>query len=254
LSFQIGTRIGRFSLEIKPRGSNTEQYGAGAGSDSDDNTIRILASSEGIINQQRQSPLFKLPAELRFAIYEHVLRLPLDGASYRQIVYHPSCGHQRFNSVLNLIATCRLIQLEAEELFYSLNRHRIVQLTEFSASLSVRRRHAIAHIALCVVSAGEMLTMLQGLQGFPNLETLLVERLMTIRYIDPRSWAVLTPNMVTEVKKFTKLRSVRIVTPMIAELSDDESKRLEKLEFHDARIVAAAAGASMRSATLPGTS
>jgi hypothetical protein len=90
-----------------------------------------------------------------------------------------------------------------------------------------------------------MLVQLEALQGFPNLETLVVERLISIKFTEPRTWAVLTPNYVAEVKKLAKLRSIRLVTPRDEQLTEHEMERLKKLEFHDAKIVAAVTGASM---------
>jgi hypothetical protein len=245
LSFQIGTRIGRFSLKIKPRGSNTEEPEASTDSGSNESTNPTPNFRDGSVNQQHQSLLFKLPTELRLSIYEHVLRLPYEGGSYRQIVRHHSCERHRSNSVLNVLATCRLIQHEAEELFYTQNTLRIKQPADFCKSSSARRRGAINNLVICVASPGEMLVQLEALQGFPNLETLVVERLISIKFTEPRTWAVLTPNYVAEVKKLAKLRSIRLVTPRDEQLTEHEMERLKKLEFHDAKIVAAVTGASM---------
>jgi hypothetical protein len=238
LSFHIGTRIGRFSLEIKPRGTpSAEQPTGPPTSTTDPAPPRIIP-----IHPQSQSRFFNLPVELRLQIYERILTLPPSQASYTRLLHNPSRSQYPPHSVLALLAVCRRTHHEAEALFFRLNRLRLLQPSLFIHSVSPRRREGLTHLAVCVASAAELLTEMQRLRAFPNLETLVVERLLSIRYIEPRSWAVLTPNLVAEVRALPRLRSLRIVTPRDDEITEVERARLRKLEIHDGLIVAAVGG------------
>ncbi|KAK4495924.1 hypothetical protein PRZ48_013192 [Zasmidium cellare] len=218
LNFQLRTVLGTFSFNLRPSGQ----------------AIDGTNSGERPIHQQEQSPLFRLPAELRLEIYEHVLRLPIPAAATNVIPRAAKGG-------LSILLTCRRALAEAEEVFYSVNRCSHENPVDFLQTLSPRRRLAITKFTMPVVSAAAMHVRLQQLHALPNLTSLYIQRRTSIRYLDVSGWAIMAAQIVAEIRKMEKLAEVRFLTPeATSTLTETEVARKEKLDGIDRKICSAA--------------
>lgn len=205
-----------------------------------------LQRSESSAHPQDQSKLLTLPTELRLRIYENVLRFPDTIVALRR--YPPSSlaeGERR--SVLALLQTCHQVLVEAEDMFYSLNRFRYPSGPSvppyhgslFLQSLNPVRRNAIRHVVFSVVSAGATLEILKELREAPNIETVRIERTQSIRFIDVRAWRILSKQMGTALERMCCLQKMQIITPATSVLMQVERERLLELNEVDAMLHAA---------------
>jgi hypothetical protein len=91
-----------------------------------------------------------------------------------------------------------------------------------------------------VVKPVMMLLGLQQLQALPNLSSVHIQRKISIRFLDISGWAVMTPQIIAEVRKMTRLTEVKFLTPETASLAEHELARKARLEEIDRRISSAA--------------
>ncbi|KAK3679936.1 hypothetical protein LTR78_000313 [Recurvomyces mirabilis] len=208
INFQLNSRFGSLSLQVKPSieaTSNTETPHMGSG------------------HQQEQSLLFQLPAELRLCIYEMALHVPTTAHGLR-LIRSPVGSNKP--SVLALYLTCRRALAEAEGIFYSINRlHNVPPL--FWQTIGQKRQNAITMLSLSVTSAAAALVELQSLRIATN---------SSIRFLDPSSWRLMAPQLITELGGFKQLNDVQIFTPEALDETNEELSRKGKLDEVDRRF------------------
>lgn len=223
LHFQLDSWLGRFSLTVHSTTSQTYH-------EPQPPAEKQQETPEPFVHEQQQSPLFKLPAELRLHIYSLLFRIPTDGPGVRVL---KSNDHE---SVLTSLLACRRFRNEAEALFYQINRM-IVHDSEILPSLGDRRRAAITKMTLPARSASSLLALLQHLPDrVPNLKSLHAVRSTSIKYIDHREWAVMAPQVISEIERMEALEEVKFITPETGELSEHDITREQKLFQIDERI------------------
>lgn len=222
IHFQLNSRFGRLSYLARLGTAETENM---AGSTSE--------FVEGPTHQQEHSPLFRIPAEIRLHIYELLFRIPTGDQGVK--LRRGGHSHSHPMSVLALILTCRRLKDEAEELFYGTNRI-FVDDTDILGSLGRRRRDAMTSVAVPAQSAGALLARLQDVQQLSNLQSLHIIRTLSVKYIDPRSWAVMAPQIMAEIKKMKALKEVKFITPEAKDLTEHELASQSRLSEIDARI------------------
>jgi hypothetical protein len=106
--------------------------------------------------------------------------------------------------------------------------------------LSARRRAFITKVTIPVVKPVMMLLGLQQLQALPNLSSVHIQRKISVRFLDISGWAVMAPQIITEVKGMPKLTEVKFLTPEASSLAEHEYARKARLEEIDLRISDAA--------------
>lgn len=115
------------------------------------------------INPQTESFLFSIPAETRNRIYFEVLASKGRGNHYTRIS-KASGVQNNASTVLSLLRTCRLIQQQAEAIFYAMN-HLFVShghVRKFISETSLSRVQAIKKITVHGVSGPKgLVTMLE---------------------------------------------------------------------------------------------
>lgn len=221
LDFQLRTVFGTFSFNARSTASAT--CGARAEDDSE--------------HSQQQSPLFQLPVELRLEIYGDLLQGSATESGLKIRQHSPV---ERERNSLAILGTCRRALAEAEEIFYSSNRLLVEHPGKLWASLSLRRQSAISALTLPVRSPGSALDGLQQLRSFHGLKSLHIQRNTSFRYQDVSSWAIMTPQLVTEIEMMERITEVKIFTPESAPLTEHEVARKKKLEEVDRRVSNAA--------------
>jgi hypothetical protein len=162
------------------------------------------------VNDQSNSPLFNLPAELRMGIYPLVFQNPHGTADFGRL---PAKHH------LALLQTCRRILLEAEDIYYTL--HRFIYncgpakhtLYNTARLLSPPRIDAIEHLTIFTSNGGTAFGVVQELHHLPNLRTVVFERGTSVEYINLDSWNILKRQMIDSLKRLEKLEEVKIITP-----------------------------------------
>lgn len=181
------------------------------------------------------SPLFKIPPEIRMYIYELLFQIPPTGQS---VQLRRSSGHDRPHSVLASLLTCRKFLFEAEYMFYGMNRL-LIDNSEILRSLGPRRREVITKVSVPAQSASTLYAVLQYLHEVPNLRSLQIVRWVSVNFIDPRTWAVMAPQIITEIKRMKSLQEVWITTPEARELDEHGLARKARLDEIDANICGA---------------
>lgn len=213
-------------------------------------------STLGPTNPQLQSPLFALPTELRLQIWEHLLTLLTPTTSTEPFYGIPMSpephlcpNHRRLRppSILSILQTCRLAHTEAQTLFYSLNRlHADPRIA--AARLSPPRRAAVAAMTMTVTVAQEMTSVARALRSaegaLPGLRSLWFVRTQTIKFLDPRPWAVMSYQTAGELRGAKEggcrlLSEVRVITPEEKYPTNADRERWARLRIADERIEAA---------------
>lgn len=126
------------------------------------------------IQAQHQSPLLSLPGEIRTAIYQYVLQLPLHEAPLR----HFRDGERvtKPHSVLALLETCRLVHLEAEHIFFETNRLTVDKWSKFRTftfSVNATRLCMLRKLTLVEYGRYGLRTALTDLKNrVPNVESI----------------------------------------------------------------------------------
>lgn len=192
--------------------------------------LRHIGPKEtNMLHPQEQSPLFRLPAEIRLHIYELVFRVPQKGQGVvlRRLCAGEHCNHPR--SVLTSLLSCRRFLDEAEEIFYSMNRLFVEKA--FWASIGPRRRDAITRITVA--------ESIHSLPNAPNLKSLYIVRRLSVKYINPHWWAAMAPQLIAEIEKMESLEEIKIFTPNAKDLNEHEIARQRRLNEIDRRICGA---------------
>ncbi|KJX97740.1 hypothetical protein TI39_contig468g00019 [Zymoseptoria brevis] len=146
------------------------------------------------INPQTESPLFKIPAELRLRIYELVLSVDPPGISAGitlrkdtmvdapdQIAssqtQHPKFERYMFDgevkpSVLSLLQTCRWINREAESIFYEINKFQMMSPEHFEdIAKDVGIEHRVSQIRSITLMHTDDCRSRYNTDYLPNLKT-----------------------------------------------------------------------------------
>ncbi|KAK4565680.1 hypothetical protein LTR86_003528 [Recurvomyces mirabilis] len=221
INFQLNSRFGSLSLQVRPS-IKTES-----------NTATPHKASE---YQQEHSLLFQLPAELRLCIYEMILHVPTT-AHGLQLVRSPA--HSDKHTVLALILTCGRVLAEAVGIFYSINRlFNISPL--FWQTIGQRRKDAITMLSLSVSSAAATLIELRHLHNAANVRSIQIIRQSSIRFIDPSSWRLMAPQLISELEGSKQLDDIQFFTPDARDMTSEELCRKAKLDEVDCRLIDAA--------------
>lgn len=226
LDFQLQTRFGLLSFTLKPSGTGTTQSS---------NEETEMASS---INTQEQSPLFRLPPELRLQIYELILKIHSDND-----IVHTTNNPTTRPSVLSILETCRVIDSEAAPIFYILNTLSTSHPSSFLSSLGLRRRNAITRFAVTAFTAAELHISLKGLEPVSQLKSLHIVRKQSVRFTSVSEWRMMAPQLVAVIGRFEKLEEVKVITPEVRDATAREQADLQSLEEVDRRLCAAVRGA-----------
>lgn len=159
---------------------------------------RASPESNKTPHPQQQSHLFCLPIDLRQEIYNHLFRLPAYGTTASRIVQHSL--PDKTPTILTPLLTCRLRHFEAEQIFYSIHRFFLARPADFLSTLGHRRREVIKHIILSVASPADLLHRLECLRSaIPNLTSLYIGRLSSVRFLNASEWVVMVPQIVGEI-------------------------------------------------------
>lgn len=221
------TRFGNLSLTIGPRASGDIEH------DREHET-----ADARLFNTQEQSALFKLPTEIRLYIYELLLVIPCDSHGIR-ITNTPARPHEP--TVLSVLATCKLVNSEAETIFYSLNRLSIEQ-SDFLSTLGHRRLNAIRRVSIPGSKAASVLNSLNGLERAANLESLYFVRKQSIRFTNVSEWRMMAPQLMAAVERIEGLQEVRVITPKVENATAHEEAQIRRLDQVDQRLCRTAKG------------
>ncbi|KAF2160089.1 hypothetical protein M409DRAFT_60200 [Zasmidium cellare ATCC 36951] len=221
ISFQVSLRAGE-SMESS---SNAPPV-TDASESTESNSARPIAA-------QSESRLLALPAEIRLHIYEFLLQSPRSTDLGLHLRRRTPTNKP---SVLVVLLTCRQIHFEAEKILYQINRLHCHDLRNFLASLGPVRREAITSLTIAAVQAANAYGDISQLHLLPNLRSLWIERVQSIRFIQPSSWAIFTKQIVTEIERHEGLEEVKIITPETSDPSEHELKKLQRLRGIDGMI------------------
>lgn len=231
IDFQLRSRFGNFSFTAQQSTENTYT-----------NKVPNKLEHGSSIGLQEQSPLFRIPAEIRLEVYEHILRIPTSSpTSSVNLVHRPA--QLRIPSSLSLLETCRLILSEAETLFYALNRLSTAYPANLYNSLNSARRSAITQVTLPALSGASTFALLQQLQNFENVKSVYLERRNSARFQDVRTWRVMEKQIVGVLAGMEELEEVKFWTPeMEGVIIESEKRRGRELEEFDGRVCGAVNG------------
>ena len=219
LQFQLRTRLGHFSFELKTTTTTIPD-------------AKQTMLEDKTINPQTSSPFFHhLPAEIRLQIYELVLYVPPPAG---QTCIFLSKHYHSTPSVLTLLETCRLIFSEAETIFYSINRLCCSPNYTSWKAVNIRRRAAVTMFEL---PAGDAARIHEGLvmlrKQCPNLKSLFLRRNQSVKFTHAGTWAIMANQIRTELEGMKELRELKIFVPEAKDLSQADIERQKKLDGID---------------------
>ena len=176
------------------------------------------STSSRAVLQQAQSPLFRLPAEIRLHIFELVLKVDWAGPERFEFgvnIKQVPADEKRL-SVLSVLGTCRRVLAEAEDMYYAINRLEVrwSDYTSFVSSLEQPRRDAITSLTIwCYSATPALLETLQQLALTPNVKSLWLGADGSIMVASVRSWEQATPQLMVELGKLEFLEELKILMP-----------------------------------------
>jgi hypothetical protein len=183
--------------------------------------------------QQEQSPLYNLPAEIRWCIYELVLRSPEPETPV--VFRHRDKSQIDQLSVLSILEVCHRSLFEAGSIFYTRNelsidlRQSRNAVASFLASIGPKRRAIITSLTVVAHSASNLLTALRDLRSAPNLRNLCVRRPLSVRFTNASSWVLLASQLKVELDGLESMEQIRFVYPEVEVMDDHEIERLRIL-------------------------
>lgn len=233
INFQLRTRFGTFSFAARP-GPQRAEVTQGE---------QVARDDKAIPHPQEQSPLFRLPIDIRLEIYEHLLRVPPSDSNQAAKLARRSARSSSISTRLTVLLTCRRVLREAEGIFYSINRFRIESPNDFLSTLGSRRRCAMKKFTLPVISPAALLLELEHLSAaVPRLSSLYIQRMASVKYLDVSGWVVMAPQLVAKIQEMKNLTEVKILTPDSGSLllREYEVVRKRRLDGIDLKITSAA--------------
>jgi hypothetical protein len=187
-------------------------------------------------NNQDQCQLFRLPAELRLRIYNHLF---LINSPTVQRKWHPANNTNIRPSVFSILETCQRINHEAEPIFYTINHLQYPLTTprparNFAQTLNPYRRNAIEQLTILATSGADALSTIEEIKPLSKLRKLRIERRQSIRFINVGDWKVLAKQIKNALEEFQELEGLEIVTPETrTPTTPEEDERFERLELVD---------------------
>ncbi|KAK3049181.1 hypothetical protein LTR09_009600 [Extremus antarcticus] len=186
---------------------------------------------------QEQSPLFRLPAEVRLIMYRMVV------SEDKHVVDIHTSEPRKRRRFMDILRTCRLVFEEAETIYYETHRFRFggdcMELPRSLYSVGTFRREAITQFSLHHHDVTMTLKLIRLLWLLPNLKSLHIQRkcVPMMHLHDKESWTRLVPQILAEFAKLKNLQEVEIRTgEAYWGLKPQEEKDWEQLQKVDAML------------------